>query len=137
MGDLRANVEYFLSDRNLRNDRAFRDKILADEEGWVDMEILPGCQGEGKQAELLGALSSSKCVETKVSDDGKVFVRRGGGRAVPMLEDHSKPRGMKRTFDSNQRWGPGRKDDDPLLQPLVRHTAGKDLQLLIKPKNRW
>merc|ERR1712183_28589 len=63
--------------------------------------------------ELLGAVSSSKCVETKVSDDGKVFVRRGGGRAVPMLEDRSKPRGMKRTFDSSQRWGPGRKDDDP------------------------
>merc|ERR1712083_115088 len=87
--------------------------ILADEEGWVDMELVPGCQGEGKQAELLGALSSSKCVETKVSEDGKVFVRRNGGRVVPqLLEDLN--RGMKRRYGGG--WGNqgGSNRDDPI-----------------------
>lgn len=109
--DLRALVEYYLSDRNLRSDRPMRDKILADVDGWIDMEVLPGCQGEGKQAEFLGALSASKCVETKVSEDGKVFVRRGGGRPVPMLED-GKTKGMKRTAMRSE-WGSGGRNDDP------------------------
>jgi len=105
--DLRAQVEYYLSDRNLLTDAFFRDKIIAEEEGWLDLELLKGCQGTTLQAELLGALSTSKCVETKVTEDGRVFVRRMGGRAVPMKENTLTTK-MKRKYAE---WRRGSSDD--------------------------
>jgi len=105
--DLRAQVEYYLSDRNLLTDAFFRDRILAEEEGWLDMELLKGCQGITLQAELLGALSASKYVETKVTEDGRVFVRRMGCRPVPMKENTLTTK-MKRKYAE---WRRGSSDD--------------------------
>lgn len=32
---IREQIEYYLSDGNLRNDKFFREQIQADKEGWV------------------------------------------------------------------------------------------------------
>jgi len=117
--DLRAQVEFFLSDRNLLTDAFFRDKIIAEDEGWLDMELLKGCQGITLQAELLGALSASKYVETKVTEDGRVFVRRMGGRPVPMKENTLAPK-MKRKYAG---WRRGSSDDPTCWDWATRGTC--------------
>lgn len=91
--DLRAQVEYCLSDRNLKTDRPFRERIALEEDGWLDLDLL---KAGYREEELFGALSESKCVETKVAEDGKVFVRRAGGRPVPDVPGMPVPRGTKR-----------------------------------------
>lgn len=91
--DLRAQVEYCLSDRNLKTDRPFRERIALEEDGWLDLDLL---KAGYREEELFGALSESKCVETKVAEDGKVFVRRAGGRPVPEIPGMPLPRGTKR-----------------------------------------
>jgi len=90
--DLRAQVEYYFSDRNLRGDYFFSEKILADIDGWVDMEGVRSCpriesSNVAVNEELLDALSSSKTVETKTGDEGKAFVRRLGGKPFAMGND--------------------------------------------------
>eukprot|EP00927_Polykrikos_kofoidii_P067022 TRINITY_DN62561_c0_g1_i1.p1 TRINITY_DN62561_c0_g1~~TRINITY_DN62561_c0_g1_i1.p1 ORF type:complete len:663 (+),score=115.76 TRINITY_DN62561_c0_g1_i1:194-2182(+) len=81
--DLRAQVECYLSDMSLRADPAFQERVQVDAEGWMDLDHLKGPRKEELlDAELLDALSTSTCVETKVSDDGRVFVRRAGGRSL-------------------------------------------------------
>merc|ERR1712014_278463 len=40
---LRMQVEYIFSDENLRHDRFFRDKISADPDGWLDMNLILKC----------------------------------------------------------------------------------------------
>mmetsp|Transcript_30129 Transcript_30129/g.54966 ORF Transcript_30129/g.54966 Transcript_30129/m.54966 type:complete len:523 (-) Transcript_30129:142-1710(-) len=85
--DLRAQVESYLCDKNLRTDTEFQGKIAEDEEGWLDLELLKGERRERiLDAELLDALGSSKCVETKVSEDGTILIRRAGGKPPPPLD---------------------------------------------------
>lgn len=96
--DLRAQVEYCLSDRNLKVDRAFRDRVAADEDGWLDLDLV---KGGYREEELFSALSESKCVDTKVAEDGKVFVRRANGRPVPDVPGMPLPRGSKRKRDED------------------------------------
>mmetsp|Transcript_42621 Transcript_42621/g.97799 ORF Transcript_42621/g.97799 Transcript_42621/m.97799 type:complete len:542 (+) Transcript_42621:96-1721(+) len=85
--DLRAQVESYLCDKNLRTDAVFQGKIAEDDEGWLDLELLKGERRERiLDAELLDALGSSKCVETKVSEDGTILIRRAGGKPPPPLD---------------------------------------------------
>merc|ERR1740121_395725 len=121
--DLRAQVEYYFSDKSLRTERYFREAIVGKEDGWLDMETVKAhprmmhC-GVSVQEELLDALKDSKCVDTK-AEDGKAFVRRLGGKPLPNLEE---PR--KRRFGGGEvpPWGKRRtsNSDDPTCWDFVR-----------------
>ena len=91
---LRAQVEFYLSDKNLRRDAFYRARIEASEGGWLPLaEILgaPRAAASGASAaELVGALAPSTSVELRIdaeidADGGGCFVRRRGGRALPQL----------------------------------------------------
>lgn len=95
--DLRARVEYYFCDRALRIERYIRDKIVGQEDGWLDLEVVRNfpriaCSGATLQEELLDSLKDSKCVDTKLGEDGKAFVRRAGGKPLPNLDDARKRR---------------------------------------------
>lgn len=102
--DLRSQVEYYLSDRNLRTDPFFLQMIAPDYEGWVDIEVLMGCDkivaaGVTTPKEILDALSVSKTVTTK-EDDGRAFVRDVSCKLL-MAQDAGIAGGVKRKFQDN------------------------------------
>ncbi|CEM14172.1 unnamed protein product [Vitrella brassicaformis CCMP3155] len=43
MGEVRRQVEYYLSDQNLRQDKFFHEKISSANDGWLDMKLILEC----------------------------------------------------------------------------------------------
>eukprot|EP00928_Gymnodinium_smaydae_P046674 TRINITY_DN310_c0_g1_i9.p1 TRINITY_DN310_c0_g1~~TRINITY_DN310_c0_g1_i9.p1 ORF type:complete len:402 (+),score=130.79 TRINITY_DN310_c0_g1_i9:71-1276(+) len=83
---LKKQVEYYLSDDNLKHDKFFHEKISADPEGWLDMSFIISCNkmkvmGATKE-EVLAALKDSKL---ELKDEGAA-VRRPGNCPLPKLE---------------------------------------------------
>lgn len=83
---VKKQVEYYLSDENLRYDKFFSEKIAADKEGWLDVNLILSCNKmksmRATQADVLAALKDSK-IEIK---DGGAAVRRPGNAALPALD---------------------------------------------------
>merc|ERR1712151_215867 len=93
-------------------DRGFQDIVRAAGDGWLDLELVKGSNSKTLlDAELLDALTASKWLETKVADDGRVFVRRKGGKPPPFLDGTSMKRKFEMLYGQN---GTSRGDDkDP------------------------
>merc|ERR1719171_1180504 len=85
---LRKQVEYYLSDENLKFDKFFHEKISADSEGWLDMSLVLSCKKmqalKASVEDVVSALQGSS-VELRETDDAK-FIRRPGNAALPTLE---------------------------------------------------
>jgi len=83
---IRKQVEYYLSDENLRYDKFFHDKISADPERWLDMGLILGCRKmkdmRATADEVRAALEGS-AVEFRESP---CAVRRPQNKALPSLE---------------------------------------------------
>lgn len=98
--DMRAKAEYCLSNKNLASDSFFQEKIATAKEGWLDMEFVRGfppvfMMGNITVKGLLDALATSKCVDTRVTTDGKAYMRRGTGmheKEAPPMEDPGEKR---------------------------------------------
>jgi len=82
---VRKQVEYYLSDENLRQDKFFSEKIAADAEGWLDVNLILSCNKmkvmRATQEHVVTALAESK-IEMK---DGGASIRRPGNAALPEL----------------------------------------------------
>ena len=91
--EIRKQVEYYLSDANLKRDKFFHGKISEDANGWLEIQCILNCnkikQMKITQEDIALAVVESKDVE--VSDD-KAKVRRTGGKALPELAVSSKKR---------------------------------------------
>lgn len=124
--DLRSQVEYYFCDKSLRIERYFREKIVGQEDGWLDMDLVKSFprlafSGVALNDELLDSLKDSKCVDTKMGDEGKAFIRRSGGKPLP---DLGEPR--KRRFGGGEvPWGKRRNpnSDDPTCWDFVRRGS--------------
>eukprot|EP00930_Biecheleria_cincta_P035555 TRINITY_DN24452_c0_g1_i1.p1 TRINITY_DN24452_c0_g1~~TRINITY_DN24452_c0_g1_i1.p1 ORF type:complete len:443 (+),score=72.67 TRINITY_DN24452_c0_g1_i1:121-1449(+) len=85
----RKQVEYYLSDENLRHDHFFHEKIAADTEGWIDLDIIMGCNKiqamEITKDELVNALQESP-LDLRLESAG-FAVRRTGNRPLPNLQE--------------------------------------------------
>eukprot|EP00928_Gymnodinium_smaydae_P080909 TRINITY_DN64510_c0_g1_i1.p1 TRINITY_DN64510_c0_g1~~TRINITY_DN64510_c0_g1_i1.p1 ORF type:complete len:604 (-),score=123.03 TRINITY_DN64510_c0_g1_i1:101-1912(-) len=104
--DLRAQVECLLSDRNVRTDFFFQERLIYANDGWIDLQYVKGRHRQGlRDAELLDALTASQCLETRVAEDGRVFVRRKGGKPPAFMEAvlsaKRKYQQMKQEYDSD------------------------------------
>lgn len=86
---LRKQVEYYLSDENLQQDKFFHDCISADPEGWLDMQLIVKCNKmkamKASTAMVLKALQGSM-LETWVDGDF-MAVRRSPTMPLPQLID--------------------------------------------------
>ena len=85
---LRRQIEYYLSDENLRQDTFFYEKISANEGGWLDASWILGCNrvkklGVTTDVEIESSLRDSAC-ETQMTK-GCLQVRRQQGQALPPL----------------------------------------------------
>jgi len=83
---VKKQVEYYLSDTNLKGDEFFHSKISADPEGWLDITFLLNCNKikilKAKAGDIAKAVADSKTVE--LSPDKKKL-RRKGNKELPAL----------------------------------------------------
>ena len=65
--EIKKQVEYYFSDKNLEHDSFFHNKISSDKEGWVDIESILNCNKIKSLTEdkddIEQALQDSKVVE--------------------------------------------------------------------------
>mmetsp|Transcript_52202 Transcript_52202/g.122117 ORF Transcript_52202/g.122117 Transcript_52202/m.122117 type:complete len:420 (-) Transcript_52202:58-1317(-) len=92
---VRKQIEYYLSDENLKYDKFFHEKIATNGEGWLDLSLILSCNKmkamRASNDDVLKALQGSKI---EVNTDGTA-VRRPGNVALPSLE--SKPAHVKKS----------------------------------------
>jgi len=83
---VKKQVEYYLSDENLRHDRFFSEKIAGDKEGWLEMSLILSCNKmkaiRATKEDVISALKDSK-LELK---EDRTAIRRPGNAALPKLE---------------------------------------------------
>jgi hypothetical protein len=88
---VKRQVEYYLSDENLKNDQFFHGEIAKNQDGWLTLNLLLSCnkmKAMGATAEdVLAALAESKL---EVRED-KLAVRRPGNLTLPTLEEKAQP----------------------------------------------
>ena len=122
---IRRQIEFYLSDRNIQKDKFFREQVLKDKEGWVEISQFLDCNRIramkiGKE-EIAAACEDSRFVD--VSAD-KLKIRRRGNRALPELREmrqrDAKAADKKAAADAR---GGGRK-------PASERFAGKNTFLV-------
>lgn len=86
--EIKKQIEYYLSDKNLSTDNFFYDKIKSDKEGWLDLSHIMNCnkikQMKIKIDDIVMAVKGS--TEVELNDDNKK-VRRIGNKALPSKEE--------------------------------------------------
>merc|ERR1719471_525584 len=82
---VRKQVEYYLSDENLRYDRFFHEKIAGSADGWLDMSLVLSCNKmkaiRAERKDVIEALQESKI---EVRDDGNAVRRPGNAKLQPL-----------------------------------------------------
>ena len=96
---LKKQVEYYLSDANLKNDKFFHTKISENAEGWLSLTHILACNKTKALTtdakDIVDAVSSSSAVETNESGDA---IRRTS--PLPAFEGELK-RAIKGNKDKN------------------------------------
>jgi len=94
-GTVRKQVEYYLSDDNLRHDKFFHDKIKGNADGWLEIALILSCNKmkamRATNEDVVSSLDGSK-IEIK---DDKLSIRRPGNLALPTLE--ARPQHQKKS----------------------------------------
>jgi len=92
---VRKQVEYYLSDDNLKTDKFFHEKISSDAERWLDTSLILSCNKmKAMRATKEDIMTALKDSTMEVKDEGAA-VRRPGNAALPKLE--AKPTHAKKS----------------------------------------
>ncbi|CAK9075184.1 unnamed protein product [Durusdinium trenchii] len=79
---VRLQVEYYLSDENLKYDKFFHEKITADKDGWLELQLILSCNKmknmRATKEDVIAALKESK-IEL---NEGQTALRRPGNAAL-------------------------------------------------------
>jgi len=85
IGSLRSQIEYYLSDDNLRHDQFFHGKISADSEGWLEMQFIMGCKRvQAMLATPENVVEALQGSAVEVRADG-LAIRRANNAALPVF----------------------------------------------------
>eukprot|EP00428_Durinskia_dybowskii_P032351 CAMPEP_0170240238 /NCGR_PEP_ID=MMETSP0116_2-20130129/19877_1 /TAXON_ID=400756 /ORGANISM="Durinskia baltica, Strain CSIRO CS-38" /LENGTH=422 /DNA_ID=CAMNT_0010491057 /DNA_START=44 /DNA_END=1308 /DNA_ORIENTATION=+ len=83
---VRKQVEYYLSDDNLKHDKFFSEKISSNADGWLEMSLVLSCNKmkamRATKEDVMAALKASKL---EMKEDGSA-IRRPGNAPLPKLE---------------------------------------------------
>jgi hypothetical protein len=91
---VRKQIEYYLSDDNLKFDKFFHEKIAADAEGWLEIGLVMSCRKiQNMRASKEDVLTALKTSAIEVKEDSS-FIRRPGNLPLPKLE--SRPMHQKK-----------------------------------------
>lgn len=94
--EIKKQIEYYLSDKNLESDTFFREKITASEAGYVDLKLFLNCNKVKNMgidvAEIVDACADSETVQ--ISKDKKM-IRRMKNQELPPKVEKGKKRDAK------------------------------------------
>jgi hypothetical protein len=100
LDDAQYQVEYYVSDKNLRHDTFYRGKIMTSNDGWFQMcHIMTAPRIKTLTIlteDLAIALMDSESVETKKDEGDTYWIRRKGGKKLPPYKPRSSSRHGKR-----------------------------------------
>eukprot|EP00930_Biecheleria_cincta_P072934 TRINITY_DN6027_c0_g1_i1.p1 TRINITY_DN6027_c0_g1~~TRINITY_DN6027_c0_g1_i1.p1 ORF type:complete len:580 (+),score=93.88 TRINITY_DN6027_c0_g1_i1:63-1802(+) len=112
LGALRTQLEYYLSDGNLRHDKFFYDIISKDAEGWLELSNVLACNKiksmGARQSDIVSALQAS---ELEVREDGSA-IRRSNNDPLPLLQAKEST-GIQRKGASHNRLQKGQVTGEP------------------------
>ena len=95
-------IEWYLSDANLSKDKFFREQILADKEGWVQINHFLNCNKVKQQKWALKDIADALSASTKLElNKNKLSVRRAKNEKLP--EFHEKKRDAKAADKQEQK----------------------------------
>ena len=87
-GKVRKQIEYYLSDENLKNDKFFHNEIAANPEGWVSINTFQKCNKVSKLAlkneQIAEAVKPS--LQLEVNEEGNA-IRRKNNKRTPQLRE--------------------------------------------------
>lgn len=119
--EIKKQVEYYFSDKNLATDQFFREKITADPEGWMDMSFIMSSNKIKKltnDAEVVAsALESSSSVEVS-GEVGSRKLRRKDNQALPPLNEAALTKINSRKRDKKDE---EKKAEEPTGELTERH----------------
>eukprot|EP01054_Gregarina_sp_Poly1_P002392 Gregarina_sp_Poly_1__2391@NODE_163_length_12241_cov_147_232955_g145_i0_p5_GENE_NODE_163_length_12241_cov_147_232955_g145_i0NODE_163_length_12241_cov_147_232955_g145_i0_p5_ORF_typecomplete_len426_score79_05La/PF05383_17/2_2e16DUF3223/PF11523_8/1_5e15RRM_3/PF08777_11/0_00096SCRL/PF06876_12/3_1e03SCRL/PF06876_12/1_3e03SCRL/PF06876_12/1_3_NODE_163_length_12241_cov_147_232955_g145_i01351412 len=125
LAKVQRQVEYYLSDDNLKYDKFFHERISANSEGWLPFENILSCrriQNLGATAEhIIKALGNSTAVEAKELNPGEWGVRRTNQTPLPALEERPPRSGQK---DGARRGDGSNRGDKRKSRPADLHVGG-------------
>ena len=117
--EIKKQIEYYLSDKNLESDTFFREKITASEAGYVDLKLFLNCNKVKNMgidvAEIVDACADSETVQ--ISKDKKMIRRMKNQELPPKVE-----KGKKR--DAKAQAKDGQKGENP--EDKQNGTGGQD-----------
>jgi len=116
--ELKKQVEYYLSDKNLMNDRFFHEKISESKDGFIDLTFILSCnkikQFKLKDAPVDIADAVKESAEVELSADLKQ-IRRKGSKALPELSAQAKKRDAKAASkEESKKESKGGEEEDKL-----------------------
>jgi len=83
---IRKQVEYYLSDDNLKGDKFFHERITGNSEGWLEIASILSCNKmKAMRATKEDVLEGLKGSKIEVKEDG-LSIRRPGNLALPAFE---------------------------------------------------
>lgn len=118
---LRVQIEYYLSDENLKTDQFFQEKIKSDPEGYLDVGLFDKCNKIKKlnvsKEQIVQAIKQSKDVELDSSEER---VKRKDNKPLPELTLLNKK--SKRKEEDNEavkeKDEAGEKSFDPVIYEI-------------------
>ena len=125
LNEIKIQIEYYLSDENLKKDSFFHDKISSDPEGYIDLDLFLKCNKVIKagwtKEDLIEGIKTSELVE--LSSDNKK-VRRKDNKPLPELALLSKKRKKEET--ENQ------EEEKPTIDPTILSVSTEN-----EVKTKW
>jgi hypothetical protein len=114
--EIKEQIEYYLSDENLKHDSFFHEKISTDPKGYLDLDLLLKCnkiknKGWTKE-ELKEGIKLSDCIELDKTGER---VRRNKNKKLPELTLLSKKRKKETKKEDNKEVEEKEEKKDPII----------------------
>lgn len=128
LNQLRGQVEYYLSDDNLKRDKFFHEKISSDVDGYLDVDLIMNCNKiktmNVPKELVIDAIKKSK--ELELSGDR---VRRIGNKALPELKFLNKK--SKRDEDDDDEKEADKEEEQSFDPVILQISSDKE------PEFKW
>ena len=113
--DIKNQIEYYFSDKNLEGDKFFHDLISKDKEGYLDLEYILQCniikKNKWTKDQILESIKESEKIEANTD---KTKIRRKDNKPLPPL-DENKLLNRKREREKENKNKNKKKENTPII----------------------